>query len=131
MDTGLLIDTNIFLEILLRQDRGELAFRVLETARKKYLTDFTFHRISVIAFKNSIPADKLNSFIKLIRKSHEIIKIKDSDVIKIYNLAIENNLDFDDAQILFTARKYKLKIVSFDKHFLKFKPYVLDPKDLI
>lgn len=48
-----LVDTNVFLEIFLKQDKKENCKKFLdENIKNLYLTDFSLHSIGVILIKN-------------------------------------------------------------------------------
>ncbi len=54
-----LIDTNIFLEVLLGQENKEACKEFLDTnVGNQYISDFSIHSIGIILFKN----DKENTF---------------------------------------------------------------------
>lgn len=58
-----LIDTNIFLEILLKQEKKETCKEFLEKNKSNlYISDFSLHSIGVILFKNK----KEDSFLKFL-----------------------------------------------------------------
>jgi predicted nucleic acid-binding protein len=116
-----LIDTNIFLEVMLKRrnkndcvallrkiDRGEI---------KAFTTIFTIHSIEVVMDKAGEP-DALKTFLKsIIRfKGLSIYSTTLDDEISVID-EMKTGLDFDDALQSYVARKFNLKIVSFDKHF--------------
>ncbi len=111
-----LIDTNIFLEVLLIQDKKETCKNFLDTnVGVLYISDFSLHSIGVILFKN----DKKYIFQKFL----DDIFLK----VAIINLPKETyrdladlkdlGLDFDDAYQFKVAKEHDLKIVTMDKDF--------------
>lgn len=116
-----LLDTNIWLEALLDQERSEEVIKFLDKCSGDVLviSDFSLHSIVIILtkFKEFKTAkifldDLLNSGVKVISvepdKLKEVLKI-----IEIYNI------DFDDAYQYYIAKNYNLILVSFDKDFDK------------
>lgn len=114
-----LIDTNVFLEGLLEQERVSQVrelFQHLGSAQLA-LTDFSLHSIGVILFG--------------LRKTHLFILFLDNmivDGVGILSLGIDDlreldtvakkfTLDFDDAYQYVVAEKYDLQLVSFDADF--------------
>lgn len=58
-----LIDTNIFLEILLQQEKNNICKSFLdENIDKLYISDFSLHSIGVILFRNN-KEEIFNNFI--------------------------------------------------------------------
>ncbi|MDW7679798.1 MAG: PIN domain-containing protein [bacterium] len=115
----ILIDTNIFLEALLEQDRTPEVRSFFETIDldNSYITDFSLHSIGVILFrleKNEL----FNIFIKdLIQNGMGILSLKESELLRLNEIAKKFNLDFDDAYQYVCAKSYKLELVSFDGDF--------------
>ncbi len=80
-----LVDTNVFLEILLDQENADNAERFLRETSPSELavSDFSVYSIGIILFRQKK----------------------------------QFNLDFDDAYQYTLARKYGLRIVSYDSDF--------------
>jgi len=114
-----LIDTNIFLEILLSQKQKDICKEFLvSNIEHIYISDFSLHSIGVILFRS----DKETVFDKFVKDIIQKIKIATlseelySDLGKIKE---EFGLDFDDAYQFKTAEEYGLSIVTQDKDFEK------------
>ena len=57
-----LIDTNIFLEVLLSQEKMDICKKILDSnIGNQYLSDFSLHSIGVILFKNGNPSSTNSS----------------------------------------------------------------------
>jgi predicted nucleic acid-binding protein len=117
----ILADTNIFLEILLKQDKKKDCKDFLDSnAGNVHITDFSLHSIGVICFRY----DKEEIFQKFL---NDILPHVDFLTLPMdqYSEVIENkkklNLDFDDAYQYTTAKYFDLKIVTMDKDFKKIK----------
>jgi len=116
-----LVDTNIFLEILLKQYKRKKCRNFLDdNLGSLHATDFSLHSIGVILFKyNKEPI--FNKFIEDFMSNTILLSLP----IKLYKELINArkyfSLDFDDAYQYKTAQYYALKIVTMDKHFEKIK----------
>ncbi len=122
-----LVDTNIFLEVLLLQARKEECEKLLEQFRKGkklgIVTDFTIHSIIVTMYSY----EKLEG-IKVFLSSltgYKGLRVYPTDLtseIKATELAAQNKLDMDDAIQYAIALDTNVEaIVSFDKHFNNLK----------
>lgn len=115
-----LIDTNIWLERLLDQEKSETVrgFLNVVPSTELNISDFSLHSVSVILsrFKK---LDVLDSFISdlFINAQIKQLSLLPLDFIDVIANIEEYNLDFDDAYQLTVAQKYKLTIVTFDKDF--------------
>ena len=112
-----LVDTNIFLEILLRQDKKNSCKRFLDNnAGNLYLTDFSLHSIGVILLKYN-KGDVFQKYIEDVLPNIKLLSLP----IRLYKEVISANnnlnLDFDDAYQYNTAKYYKLKLATMDKDF--------------
>jgi len=112
-----LVDTNIFLEILLEQDKKENCKRFLNNNIESLtITDFSLHSIGIILFKYG-KEDVSRKFVEDI-----VTNIKNLSLpVELYNNVVDVRksltLDFDDAYQYTIAKYYGLKIVTMDKDF--------------
>ena len=112
-----LVDTNIFLEILLQQKKKENCKEFLNSnIGKLSISDFSLHSIGVILF-NKKERELYKKFITdTLPKIKIITNPKDN-----YEILNENsekyNLDFDDAYQFTLAEKYNLTIKTMDEDF--------------
>ena len=117
-----LIDTNVFLELLLGQKKAldvRQFFRKVESVNIS-LSDFSLHSIGIILLK----LKKGKSFIDFIDDliltgGVQILSLYPEDMLKLIEVAKRYGLDFDDAYQYIVAEKFSLKIVSFDVDFDK------------
>jgi predicted nucleic acid-binding protein len=92
-----LIDTNIFLEILLEQEKKEKCKSFLvENYGKIVLSDFSLHSIGVILFRNQ-KYSLYSSFINDVIPKVKIASIEKGKYFRIEEFAVQFNLDFDDS----------------------------------
>ncbi|MEM3000527.1 MAG: PIN domain-containing protein [Candidatus Bathyarchaeia archaeon] len=118
-----LIDTNIFLEILLARSRKESCKNFLKALQKGektgIVTDFTIHSI-IVVMSNLKKLHELKTFL-LSLTAYEGLHIYHttlSDEVNATEIATTQNLDMDDAIQYAAALSAKADaIISFDKHF--------------
>lgn len=121
-----LIDANIFLEILLRQNRVRECMAYLKRVRtgeiRAFTTNFIIDTIS-IAMDNAKcePAQLRRFHLSLLKyKGLTLYDLTMADRVAATEHMEEHNLDFDDATAYATMMTTKTKeIVSMDKHFDK------------
>ncbi|MFH1563671.1 MAG: PIN domain-containing protein [Nitrospirota bacterium] len=116
-----LVDTNIFLEILLKQDKKEKCKNFLyENIGNLHVTDFSLHSIGVILFRYK-KEDIFQKFIEDFMLTTELLTLQ-MDLYKwIVMVRKDLNLDFDDAYQYSIAKYYELKLVTMDKDFERVK----------
>ena len=91
-----LLDTNIFLEVLLEQDKKEICKNFLEThVSEIFVSDFSLHSIGVILFKNNKP-NLFNTFLEDILDNIQIITLSKEKYKEIGNVNNHYKLDFND-----------------------------------
>ena len=114
-----LLDTNIFLEILLKQERSEYCKKFLHANYDKiFISDFSLHSIAVILFrhkKQKIFEDFLNDVLTKIR----ILNLPATEYLSMMKSSKENDLDFDDLYQYVVAKYYDMQIVTMDSDFKK------------
>ena len=122
----MLIDANIFLEVLLEQEKSEncKAFlrRVLEGNISAIVSSFTIDSIILSMTRNNIKKEKIRLFLLSLSKYKglRVYQVSIKDRINSLDLMSKYNLDYEDALILQSAISLKFtKIISFDKHFDK------------
>ena len=131
-----LIDTNVFLELLLNRAFKNDCARLLKEVEignlKVYVSSFSIHSIEVI-LSNFNKQNELKIFLS---------SIIDFEGLSVYSTNLEeeldaieemeSGLDFDDALQSFITKKLKASIVSYDKHFDKIKGLKrLTPSDIL
>lgn len=115
-----LLDTNIFLELLLDQQDSASVKSFLRTTLPAELSisDLAFHSIGIILYQKNAAA----LFSDLVRDLFgeggiTILALDSGDVVRIEQIAATFHLDFDDAYQYVVAEKFDLTLVSFDKDF--------------
>jgi hypothetical protein len=118
-DDEVSVDTNVWLELLLGQERLDECKEFFQNVDTNLIAlyEFSFYSIGIILFrlnKDELFEDFLddieNSFISK-------IKLENKDVKYLLQVRKKYNLDFDDAYQYVVAEKYDLTIISFDSDF--------------
>ncbi|HBQ28217.1 MAG TPA: VapC toxin family PIN domain ribonuclease [Desulfotomaculum sp.] len=116
-----LVDTNVFLEILLRQDKKESCKKFLDNnIGNLNITDFSLHSIGVILFKYG-KEDILQKFVEDVLPTTQLLSLPMELYREVVNVRKSLNLDFDDAYQYSMAKYCGLKVVTMDKDFEKIR----------
>lgn len=119
-----LVDTNVFLEILLLQKKKDDCKRFLdENGSDLYLTDFSLHSIGVILFRHK-REDLFTKFARDTLNRMEIITLSKEAYQHLPETRKATNLDFDDAYQFLVANENELAIVTLDGDFERVKEKV-------
>ncbi|EHR78345.1 DNA-binding protein [Thermococcus litoralis DSM 5473] len=119
-----LVDTNVFLEILLGQKKKEEAKKFLsENIDRLYMTDFSLHSIGVILFKLRKP-EVFEEFIEDVLPNVEILSLPVESYPELIRIHKTFNLNFDDAYQCAVANVFDLTVVTMDTDFTKALNYV-------
>ncbi|MFA4823904.1 MAG: PIN domain-containing protein [Methanoregula sp.] len=128
-----LLDTNIFLEYILRRSRVEEVKDFFHRADLTTLniSDFSLHTIGVIYLREHKSREFL-TFVDedIIASGIRILRVTTDNFSKITRAADRFHLDFDDAYQYAAAEQYRFSIVSFDKDFDRTEKGRVEPKDL-
>jgi hypothetical protein len=128
-----LLDTNIFLEYILRRSRVEEVREFFQRAdlTTLYISDFSLHTIGVLYLREHKSREYL-VFVNedIIASGIHVIKVTPDNFSKITGAADTFHLDFDDAYQYAVAEQNGLSIVSFDKDFDRTERGRVEPKDL-
>jgi len=116
-----LVDTNVFLEILLRQDKKESCKKFLDNnIRNLNITDFSLHSIGVILFKYG-EENIYQKFVEDVLPTTKLLSLPMEQYREVVNVRKSQNLDFDDAYQYSIAKYYGLKLATMDRNFEKIK----------
>lgn len=112
-----LLDTNIFLEILLDQDKKEVCKNFLQTyAGELFISDFSLHSIGVILYQNN-KSDIFNQFLEDTLDKIEILTLSKEKYREINDVYHQYKLDFDDSYQFLLAQENQMTIVTQDVDF--------------
>lgn len=112
-----LLDTNIFLEILLAQEKSSVCKQFLcENTPPLFVSDFSLHSIGVILFRHD-KEQLFNAFLSDLATKVEILSLAAASYSTLSDLKEKYNLDFDDSYQYKIAEDNELIIVTMDKDF--------------
>ena len=115
-----LVDTNIWLERLLDQERSEEVGQFLDQTPTELisLTEFAFYSIGITLTREGrkdlllkFARDTIGDFTVL------LVRLGPEDIERVVAAIERFNLDFDDAYQYVAAEKHNLTLVSFDADF--------------
>ena len=119
-----LIDTNIFLEVLLKQERSErckvFLYKILTGELEAIVSDFSIYSIVIRMEHENRGTEQIKKFLSSLEsyKGLRIHSLSLHEKICATDLMKEYSLDFDDALQLQAALSNNIKeIISFDDDF--------------
>jgi predicted nucleic acid-binding protein len=115
----LLLDTNIFIEILLGQAKADEAKALLSQVDTHdfFITDFALHSIGLLLLRQGKSEIFRQFLADVINAGITLVMLTAAEMDKVIDAASKFNLDFDDAYQYTVAEKLDLSIVSFDGDF--------------
>jgi uncharacterized protein len=115
----LLLDTNIFLEIALAQEKAEEAAALLRRTSDHtfFMSDFSLHSMGVLLFRLKRHGTFLEFVEDMASSGIQVITLPEGEMNRVAKAAESFNLDFDDAYQYAVAQRSSLTIVSFDSDF--------------
>lgn len=115
-----LLDTNIWLERLLNQEKSGQVVEFLQhiTSERLFITDFSLHSIGVILIRldKSVALERFVDDL-FFYGSVTLIRLEPKDLARLVRIIELYRLDFDDAYQYAAVEKHRLAIVSFDIDF--------------
>jgi predicted nucleic acid-binding protein len=118
--TMYLVDTNVWLERLLEQERFDEVRRFLDSTEtsRLFLTDFSFHSIGLILTRLK-KSELLLNFVQdvLLEGATSLVHLAPEDTQALVGAMQQFQLDYDDAYQYVAAGKHNLDLVSFDADF--------------
>ena len=115
-----LVDTNLWLERLLDQERSDEVGRFLDhvAPEQLFVTDFSFHSIGIVLDRLQ-QTDVLLRFVQdvFVDGGVSLIHLEPEDTTYLVSVISDARMDFDDAYQYVAAERHDLTIVSFDGDF--------------
>ena len=115
-----LVDTNVWLERLLDQEKSVMAAKFFDLipTDSLFVSDFSIHSIGVILSRLK-KYYIFETFINDLFKSGqiELLSLDPVDLLDVIDKIQKYKFDFDDAYQFSVAQKYDLTIITFDKDF--------------
>lgn len=116
----LLIDTNVFLEIILDQEKAAESKALLAKVadHEFFISDYSLHSIGLLLFRRK-QHDVFQRFLldMAVNAAVTLLSLSVDDMEAVVDAATKYDLDFDDAYQYVAAEKYHLTLVSFDSDF--------------
>ena len=120
MGSFMLIDTNIWLELLLKQNKYPEVLTFLDKTQSDplYTTEFTLYSISILLTRYK-KYETLEDFINdvIINGNVILLKISPEEIPAIIKIADKYTLDFDDSYQYYISERENLVLVSYDSDF--------------
>ncbi len=116
-----LLDTNIWLELLLNQEKAKEVERFLDFIKDSeiFISSFSLYSISIYLCRIN-KFDTLKSFVDDLSENNvEVINTNLLEIHSIIEIEKSYNLDFDDALQYYVSTSNKLTLISYDKDFEK------------
>lgn len=130
----LLLDTNIFLEVLLRQTNAADAMTLLrnQAQHSLFVSDYALHSIATLLVRRRQPIE-LENFLRDIVDSGwvDVVAVRPGELASVSRIAIRFGLDFDDAYQYKLAEDLGLALVSFDGDFDRTAAGRKTPRDVL
>jgi predicted nucleic acid-binding protein len=114
-----LVDTNIFLETLLDQDKTTEVQSFLRSTDLNiiFMTDFSLYSIGITLFRLKKFALFVSFLEDIVVDGIDILSLNPEDLKTLDQSVQQFSLDFDDAYQYAVAEKHDLQLVSFDRDF--------------
>ena len=116
----LLIDTNIFLEIILEQENAGAAKDLLTKTTKHefFISDYSLHSIGLLLFRRK-QHEVFQKFLRdiTVNAGVVIVAVQANEMGAVADAALKFRLDFDDSYKYVAAERRGLTVVSFDADF--------------
>ena len=129
-----LLDTNVFLELLLDQDRADDVERLLRSVPRERLniSEFSLYSVGIVLFHRKL-FDVFVRFVEdlIITGGVCLLRLSAGDAKRLVQVAQRFGLDFDDAYQYAVAERYGLTIISFDSDFDRTERGRKTPEDLL
>ena len=119
-----LVDTNVFLEILLNQTGRKKCEAFLQDEKgAAWISDFTLHSIGVLLFRQK-RSELFDQFAADTLPQFTILSLSEAGYSKLADVNTRHDLDFDDAYQFAVAQENNLTIATQDKDFQRVRNVV-------
>lgn len=115
-----LIDTNIWLELLLEQEKAQEVHKFFKSVDSHLLaiTEFSLYSIGVILTRLKKHFVFEDFLLDTLEESDVMrVCLAPPDLKQVMKISLEYQLDFDDSYQYVAVEKYNLEIISFDTDF--------------
>lgn len=112
-----LVDTNIFLAILLKEPTGAVCKQFLsDYGNQIAFTDYSLHSIGTILFRKNRP-DLFTQFVQDVLRYVPVITLPRDQYAHLEAVNAKYGLDFDDSYQYLVAKYMGKTLVTMDNHF--------------
>ena len=115
-----LLDTNIFLEIILSQEKSNEAKELLlkSAQHEFFVTDYSLHSIGLLLFRRK-QYDAFRAFLDdvLVNGGIGLLSLLPEEMDSVISASKRFSIDFDDAYQYAVASRHGLTLISFDTDF--------------
>ena len=119
-----LVDTNVFLEILLSQAGRAKCEAFLESEDgAAWISDFSLHSVGVLLFRKNRP-QLFKKFVNDTLPQFTVLSLDRATYAEVIQAGGDFALDFDDAYQFCVAAENHLHIATQDKDFARVKPEI-------
>ena len=129
-----LLDSNIFLELLLDQDGADDVEKLLRSVpgERLNISEFSLYSVGIVLFRRKL-FDVFVQFVEdiIITGGVRLLRLSAEEAKALAKVAERFKLDFDDAYQYAIAERYGLTIVSFDTDFDRTERGRKTPGDLL
>jgi predicted nucleic acid-binding protein len=116
-----LVDTNVFLEILLKQNKEKDCKKFLNNnIGNLNMTDLSLHSIGIILFRYG-KEEIFQKFVEDVMPNIKLLSLPVELYGEVVNVRKSLNLDFDDAYQYSISKYHELKVVTMDRDFERIK----------
>ena len=128
-----LLDTNVFLELLLHREHAEAVIRLLQSRTHSfYISDFSFHSIGLHLFNKNKKELFLRFAEDMFRPGGiQVISLEPQHLPYLVTASSTYRLDFDDAYQYAISKNKELILVSYDRDFDKTPEKRMIPEEII
>ena len=120
----ILVDTNIFLEILLNQEKRKDCQIFLDRhSNELAISTFSLYSIGIILFRSGM-AKTFDDFLSGILPVIQVVSVEPAALNQITQAHKTLKLDFDDAYQFAVAKINHFKLATLDKDFKKTKAHI-------
>ena len=129
-----LIDTNVFLEIILSQEKAEESKKLLlkSSQHEFFITDYSLHSIGLLLFRKK-QHQAFHSFVEdiLLNGGIGLLSLSPNEMGTIILASQNFSLDFDDAYQYAVAAINDLVLISFDSDFQRTDKGCKTPTEIV
>jgi predicted nucleic acid-binding protein len=116
-----LLDTNIFLEILLGQQKQEVCKKfIIKNQGKCFISDFTLYSIGIALFRKNL-FEEYEIFFNEVASTLFLRSLSLSRQTQLAKTAKKLKFDYDDAYQYEVAKQFELIVVTMDNDFKRLK----------